>query len=86
MEVNIHEAKTHLSRLIQKALAGEEVTIAKAGKPLVRLTPVTEKPKPILGSARGTFELKPGWDDPLTEEELAEFYDSPIFPPGTEPE
>jgi prevent-host-death family protein len=80
VEVNIHEAKTHLSRLIQKALAGEEVTIAKAGKPLVRLTPI-ERPKPILGSARGTITLLPGWDDDMTEEELKEWEDGPVFPP-----
>ena len=78
MEVNIHEAKTHLSRLIERALAGEEVTIAKAGKPVVRLIPVEPK-KPILGSARGTFELPEGWDDPMTEEELAE-WEGDVFP------
>ena len=45
MEVNIHEAKTQLSRLIECALKGEEVTIAKAGRPLVRLIPIqAEKP------------------------------------------
>ena len=42
MEVNIHEAKTHFSRLVQRALAGEDVVIAKAGKPLVRLVPVQD--------------------------------------------
>lgn len=47
MQVNIHEAKTTLSALIQKALAGEEVIIAKAGEPLVHLAPIrsTEQPK-----------------------------------------
>lgn len=79
MEVNIHHAKTHLSRLIEQALAGEEVVIARAGKPVVKLTPI-ERKKPILGSARGTFELPEGWDDPMTEEELSEWYDGPIFP------
>ena len=82
--VNVHEAKTHLSRLIQKALAGEEVTIAKAGKPLVKLTPVEEKKMPILGSARGTITLLPGWDDDMTEEELKEWQESELFPPGAE--
>ncbi len=79
MEVNIHHAKTHLSRLIEQALAGEEVVIARAGKPVVKLTPI-ERKKPILGSARGTIEFKEGWDDPMTEEELAEWYDGPIWP------
>jgi prevent-host-death family protein len=79
VEVNIHHAKTHLSRLIEQALAGEEVVIARAGKPVVKLTPI-ERKKPILGSARGSFELPEGWDDPMTEEELSEWYDGPIFP------
>ena len=79
MEVNIHEAKTHLSRLIERALAGEEVTIAKAGKPLVRLSPIEVK-KPVLGSARGTFTLQEGWDAPLTDEEIDELFDGELFP------
>ena len=54
MEVNIHEAKTQLSRLIERALKGEEVTIAKAGHPLVRLIAIQSR-KPTLGSARGTI-------------------------------
>jgi prevent-host-death family protein len=44
-QATIHEAKTHLSRLIQKALAGEEVVIAKGGKPVVRLVPIRAEPK-----------------------------------------
>ena len=42
-KVNIHEAKTNLSKLLEKALNGEEIVIAKAGKPLVRLVPIREK-------------------------------------------
>jgi prevent-host-death family protein len=52
VKVNIHEAKGQLSRLIERALKGEEVTIAKAGHPLVRLIPI-HPAKPVLGSARG---------------------------------
>ena len=73
MEVNIHQAKTQLSRLIERALQGEEVTIAKAGRPVVRLTPI-QKPKPVLGSARGTIKFQPGWDDPLTDKEIEELF------------
>jgi prevent-host-death family protein len=69
MEVDIHEAKTQLSKLIQQALDGEEVIIAKAGTPLVRLVRISEDP-PSLGSAKGLFTLKDGWDQPLTAEEL----------------
>jgi len=64
MEVNIHEAKTQLSKLIQQVLDGEEVIIAKAGTPLVRLVRIAEDP-PMLGSAEGLFTLKDGWDQPL---------------------
>jgi prevent-host-death family protein len=71
-EVNIHEAKTHLSRLLEKVQQGEEVVIAKAGKPIAKLVRIEkEKPKPRrFGSAKGTIKLLPGWDDPFTEEEL----------------
>jgi prevent-host-death family protein len=79
MEVNIHHAKTHLSRLIEQAMAGEEVTIAKAGKPMVRLVPVEVK-KPILGSGRGTITMTEGWDDPMTDEEFDELFGGDIFP------
>lgn len=72
---NIHEAKTTLSKLIERALAGEEVVIAKAGKPLVHLTPVAS-PKPqggkrgILGAMRGEFGLEPGWDSRELDKEI----------------
>ncbi len=56
MEINIHEAKTHLSRLIERALSGEDVIIAKSGNPLVRLVRI-EPDVPVLGSARGAFVL-----------------------------
>jgi len=79
MEVNIHEAKTHLSRLIERALAGEEVIVAKSGKPLVRITPIAPK-KPVLGSARGTVTYTEGWDEPMMEAELAEWEGGEVFP------
>ena len=73
MEVNIHEAKTHLSRLIEQAVVGEDIVIAKAGRPLVRLVRL-EAAKPVLGSAKGQFRLKKGWDDPFTSEEIADLF------------
>ena len=51
MQVNLHDAKTHLSRYVDQALAGEEVVIARAGKPLVRLVPLAA----AVGSRRGGF-------------------------------
>jgi len=61
---NIYAAKTHLSRLIEKALEGEDVVIAKAGKPLVRLVPYKEKNKPIVfGTLKGRMEISGDFDD-----------------------
>ena len=73
MKVGIRQAKAQLSRLIESALMGEEVTIARAGHPVVRLIPI-QKPKPVLGSARGTIQFQPGWDDPLTDKEIEELF------------
>lgn len=68
--VNIHEAKTHLSRLLKKVLAGEEVIIAKAGTPLAKLTalPRTEPRRP--GRLKGKIKLDDAFWDPLPEDEL----------------
>jgi prevent-host-death family protein len=60
MKVSIHEAKTHLSRLIEKALAGEDVVIAKAGRPLVRLTVISPAPTRELGTAAGLITWEAG--------------------------
>jgi prevent-host-death family protein len=63
--VNVHEAKTHLSRLIEQALAGEEVVIARAGKPAVTLKPVPEEKKTRpRGLLQGQIWTAPDvWDD-----------------------
>ena len=73
MEVNIHEAKTHLSRLIERALSGEEIVIAKAGRPLVRLAALPARAKRELGSASGLIRWKEGWEKPLSKRELDAF-------------
>ncbi len=66
---NVHEAKTNLSSLLERALAGEEVVIAKAGKPLVRLQPLA-KPEPRRpGLAKG--RLTKDFFEPLPPEELS---------------
>ena len=66
VKANIHDAKTNLSRLIEQALAGEEVVIAKAGKPLVKLVPVDEAAElarpGLLGSMRGEIWYAPDYD------------------------
>lgn len=67
--VNLHEAKTHLSELVGAAAAGEEIIIAKAGKPLARLVAL-EKPEPRQpGLAKG--RVTEAFFEPLPEEELA---------------
>ena len=72
--VNIHEAKTHLSRLIEQALRGEPFIIAKAGKPLVKVVAL-DPPKPAkrLGFLEGQFELPDDFDG-LGAEEIAEMF------------
>ncbi len=73
-QVNIHEAKTHLSRLLTRVVEGEEVVIAKAGKPVARLVPIERAPRRrVLGQDQGLFEVPEDFDDPLPEEILAGF-------------
>ena len=69
MEVNIHEAKTHLSKLLEKVALGEEVIIAKAGKPIAKLVALDDQPKKrFLGSAKGEFTVPDDFNDPLPKE------------------
>ena len=69
--VNVHEAKTHLSRLLERAVAGEDIVIAKAGKPMVKLTVVAEaKPQRVFGRLKG-LRLSDAFFEPMSEEELA---------------
>ncbi len=73
-QVNIHEAKTHLSRLLGQVAAGEEVVIAKAGRPIARLVPVAERPpRRVLGQDAGLFEVPDDFDAPLPDDVLASF-------------
>ena len=63
IQANIHQAKTQLSKLIERAEAGEEVVIARNGKPAVRLTPVPACVRtPVFGSLRGKIELGPDYE------------------------
>lgn len=72
--VNIHEAKTHLSRLLALVAAGEEVIIARAGKPVARLTPYDQRPaERRLGRDAGLFEVPDDFDAPLPDEVLDRF-------------
>jgi len=73
--VNMHQAKTSLSRLVERALAGEEVVIARNGEPLVKLVPVEKKREPrVPGKYKGKIWIAPDCFDPMTEEELEDWY------------
>lgn len=79
MIVNMHEAKTHLSKYVEKALAGEEVLLARAGEPVVALVPLASLAREkrnhvILGVMEGAFEVPEEFDESLPEEVVAAFY------------
>jgi prevent-host-death family protein len=69
MEVSIHEAKAQFSKLLERVASGEEVIIAKAGKPVAQLVCITsERPSFKLGSAKGEFVVPDDFNDPLPKE------------------
>ena len=66
--VNIHQAKTHLSRLVERVEAGEEITLARAGRPVARLVPYRLRREPRrLGIWKGQVWMSPDFDAPLPE-------------------
>ncbi len=70
-QVNTHEAKTQLSRLLRRVAAGEEVTIANRGVPVARLVPVPpKKAQRVLGIFRGQFTVPDDFDAPLSDDLL----------------
>ena len=72
--INIHAAKTQLSRLVDEAAAGTEIIIARAGKPVARLVPLApHPPKRKLGLLAGQLNTPADFDAPLPEDELARF-------------
>jgi prevent-host-death family protein len=73
IEVGVHEAKTHLSQLLKRVAAGEEIVIARGGKPVARLVPVAGSRHRELGRDRGLFQLPEDFDAPLPEEVLKAF-------------
>ncbi len=72
--INIHEAKTHLSRIVDEVAGGAEIIIAKAGKPMARLAPITPRArKKKLGLLKGKVNVPDDFNTPLDEEVIAEF-------------
>lgn len=73
-QINIHEAKTQLSRLVEDAAGGEDIVIAKAGKPVARLTALESSGAPRrFGALKGKIQIADDFDAPLPEEILAAF-------------
>ena len=71
IEANMHRAKSDLSKLVASALAGDEVIITRAGKPVARLMPIRQ-PR-VAGQGRGQFQLSENFDDPLPDDLLRAF-------------
>jgi len=78
--VTIHAAKTHLSRLVARAEAGEEIVIARGNKPVAKLVPIAAKPKRVFGALRGRFEIGPEFFEPLPPDELEAWGQAPDVP------
>ena len=78
--VNIHAAKTHFSRLVERAAEGEEIIIARAGKPVARLMPLAASKVRGRGMLRGRISIASDFDAPLPRKILDAFYKGPIEP------
>ncbi len=72
-QVGVHEAKTHLSQLLKRVAAGEEILIARGGKPIARLIPVEGQRPRVLGRDVGLFQIPEDFDAPLPEAVLKDF-------------
>ena len=70
--VNIHHAKTQLSRLLERVEAGEEIVIARNGTPVAKLVPMALQPRQP-GRLKGKLKLRPEFDDPLPDHLAAAF-------------
>ena len=74
--INIHEAKTHFSRLVERVEAGEELVIARAGRPVARLVPIAARTEPREpGLLKGELRLAEDWDSPAVNAEIATLFD-----------
>lgn len=75
MLINIHEAKTHLSKIVNQVLKGDEIVIARDGKPLIRLIPYTEETDVRRGGQfKGLIQISDDFDAPLPEDILKHFF------------
>ena len=78
MTLNLYEAKTHLSSLVDAAAAGAEIVIAKHGKPMAKLVPIRDRARRRPGRLKGKIWISKDFDAPMTEAELALFEGEPL--------
>lgn len=71
--INIHDAKTRFSKLVEAVMRGEEIIIAKAGNPVAKLVPFSSKKKRKFGVLKGQIRISDDFDDPLSDEILKQF-------------
>jgi prevent-host-death family protein len=74
MDVNVHAAKTQLSKLLDLVEDGEQVVIKRHGKAVAQLVPVHRSQRSPLGAMRGEFEMTDGWEKPFTDAEAEAFW------------
>ena len=74
--INMHEAKTHFSKLVDSVIHGNEILIAMAGKPVAKLVPLSKKPERRFGVMKGKIKISKDFDAPLSDELLADFEES----------
>jgi prevent-host-death family protein len=94
MAYTVHQAKTHLSRLLKEAEAGHEVVVMRGSKPVAKIVPINEPPEPnlpfrLIGAFAGQIHYDEDAFDPMTDEELVEcgwgwMLDAPLVPPTSE--
>lgn len=73
--VNVYDAKTQLSRLLESVERGEEIVIARAGRPVARLVPVAAAPRRVPGGWSGRWWLAEDWDSPSLNDEIASTFE-----------
>jgi prevent-host-death family protein len=73
--VNVHQAKTHLSRLLERVQGGEEIVIGKSGKPIAKIVPFKPEAAPRKpGFLKGKVKIRKNFDDPLPDDVMKMFY------------
>jgi prevent-host-death family protein len=79
--VNVYDAKTQLSRLLERVEAGEEIVIARAGKPVAKLVPLSERPRRVPGAWVGLWDRTQDWDSAELNSQIADDFEaSGVFP------